>query len=98
MNRRQMIDFINTEVLPGAEIDNGEWLQYGREIFWDILRAIEAWRIGKPIDICMKAHITDGVLVINGTPVKRVAGKLPRVTFSDYCYYIEGKILDKEGH
>ena len=35
MNRKQMIDFINDEVLPGAEIADWEWMKHGREIVGD---------------------------------------------------------------
>ena len=41
MNRKQMIDFINTEVLPGAEIADWEWMKYGTEIVGKIIKAIE---------------------------------------------------------
>ena len=40
MNRKQMIDFINTEVLPGAEIADWEWMKYGTEIVGKIIKAI----------------------------------------------------------
>lgn len=93
MNRKQMIAFINTEVLPGAEIADWEWLQYGTDIFGKIVKAIERWRIGKPADIHMTAHIYDGVLWINDKPVKRVAAKMPRETWSEGGYYWEGRCV-----
>lgn len=95
MNRKQMIDFINTEVLPGAEIADWEWMKYGTEIVGKIIKAIERWRIGKPANIHMVAHIYDGVLWINDKPIKRVAAKLPRETWSKGGYYWEGRCIAK---
>lgn len=97
MNRKQMITFINDKVLPGAEIDDTDWFYNGREIFKNILKAIEKWRIGKNINIDMNAEIKDGVLYINGESVKRVAAKLPRQKFDKQAYFWEGQILKRQG-
>lgn len=93
MNRIQMIDFINKEVLPGAEITDWEWIRYGSEIVEDIIDAISKWRIGKPINVKMECKIRDGVLYINGNSVRRVACRLPRVPFNEAEYYWEGRCI-----
>ena len=97
MNRAEMISFINEKVLPGAEIEDADWLQNGREIFKAILKGIIAWRHGKNINIEMEARILDGVLFINGDSVTRVAPKLPRVPWSDEAHYWEGRCLGRAG-
>jgi len=96
MNRKQMIDFVNYNVLPDAEIPDFEWLAHGREIFIDICKAISKWRIGKPIDIDMDAHVYDGVLWINGKAIKRVSAKMPRQAWSEAAHYWEGRILARQ--
>jgi len=93
MNRKQMIDFVNDKVLPDAEISFDDWFYNGKEIFWDIIKAISKWRIGKNINIEMNARVIDGDLFINGEFVKRVASKLPRKSFDERSYYYEGKCL-----
>ena len=95
MNRKEMINFINTEILPTAEIDFYDWKYSGRQIIADMINAISKWRIGKPANVEMSARVIDGVLYINGESVKRVAAKLPRwdsMSAPDY----EGRILARQ--
>lgn len=94
MNRKQKINFINDKVLPGAEIEDWYWLSNGREIVSEMVKAITAWRIGKPADIEMDGAVKDGVFFINGEAVKRVAPRLPRVGFDGLDY--EGRILARQ--
>lgn len=96
MNRKAMIKFINNEVLPGAEIATWEWQFGGREIFWEILKGIEKWRVGKPANIQMKGQIIDGVLYLNGEAVKRVSAKLRRVPYSSEAEHWENRILERQ--
>jgi len=97
MDRKQIIDFVNEKVLPGAEIDNGDWFYNGKDIFRNIIKAIEKWRIGKNTHIEMDAEIIDGALYINGESVKRVASKLPRMAHDEEAAYWEGRILARQG-
>jgi len=96
MNRKQLFNFINEEILPGAEIPEWYWLANGKECFCEILRAVEKWRIGKPINIEMDAKISDGVLCINGESVKRVAPMMTKVAYSTEAIYWEGRILARQ--
>lgn len=93
MNRREKITFINEKILPTAEIEDWYWLAYGKEVVRNCIKAITKWRMGKDPNIEMNGAIIDGVLYLNGEPVKRVAPKLPRVKFSEEEYVLEGKIL-----
>ena len=93
MNRKQMIDFINNEILPTAEISDYDWFYFGKDIIRDMIKGIESWRIGKNVNIEMNARVIDGDLYINGEFVKRVASKLPRKSFDERSYYYEGKCL-----
>ena len=95
MNRKQMIEFVNNNIMPGAEIANDDWFYNGKQIFLNIIKAISAWRIGKPADIHMDGQIRDGVLYLNGEVVKRVAAKLPRVPYDAGAAYWEGRCLEK---
>lgn len=96
MNRKAKIEFINDKVLPGAEIEDWYWKAYGREIVAEMVKALTAWRIGKPADVEMDGEVKDGVFFINGEAVKRVAPRLPRTSFEAEAYYYEGRILAKQ--
>ena len=41
--------------------------------------------------------VDDGFLYIDNIPMERVASKLPRQGMTDYSYYMEGKILARQG-
>lgn len=97
MDRRQMIDFINNEILPTAEISNDDWFCFGKDIMRNIVKAIEKWRIGENINIEMKGEIKDGVLFLNGDAVKRVAPKMPRKVWDESADYWESRILERQG-
>ena len=95
MDRVQMIDFINNEILPQCK-DNGHWLSYGRQMMNDIIKLISKWRIGKSINIKMHPVVIDGALFINGDFLGRIEPKAPRPAFDERAYYIEGKILARQ--
>lgn len=95
MNRVQMIDFINKEILPKCN-DTSYWQLYGRIMMKDILQKISKYRIGKNINMEMKADVIDGVLYINNDCLGRIEPKTPKKPFNEESYYIEGCILARQ--
>jgi len=88
MNRKQLIDFVNSDILP--QIDSS--------FTWrDILPAKEIIKL--VIDYrrdqikAGSASVEDGFLYINHTPIKRITPKLPKMPYDEQSYYIEGRIL-----
>ncbi len=96
MNRKQLIDFVNNDILP--QIDSSF-------IWRDILPAKEIIKLvidyrrkqikagSARIDDILTARVDDGFLYINDTPIKRIAPKLPKMPYDEQSYYIEGRIL-----
>lgn len=97
MNRIEIINFINENVLPTAEIELSDWHDFGKDIMWIIIKGFSKWRHGKPLDIEMDAKILDGNLYINGDFVVRVAPKLRRPKYDEEAYYWEGRCLARAG-
>jgi hypothetical protein len=95
MNRKQMIDFINDEILPQCK-NNDYWFSFGREMMKDIIRKISNYRIGKNINMEMKADVIDGVLYINNDCLGRIEPKTPKKPFDEISYNIEGRILARQ--
>lgn len=96
MNRKQIIDFVNNNIL--TQIDN-------RFTWCDILPAKEIIKLvidyrrdqikagNARVDDILTASVDDGFLYINHTPIKRIAPKLPKMPYDEQSYYIEGRIL-----
>jgi hypothetical protein len=91
MNRKEMIQFVNENVLP--QID---WRYTNKDTPWKTIRLIERYRIGKPMNIEMVARVDDGFLFINDEPLGRIAMKAPKLNLSNESLYWEGKILARQ--
>lgn len=95
MNRKQMIDYINNNILPQCH-DKDYWFSYGREMMKEIIKKISGWRLGKNINIEMISRVDDGVLYINGDCLGRIEPKATRAAFNEESYCTEGKILARQ--
>jgi hypothetical protein len=91
MNRKEMIQFVNENVLP--QID---WRYTDKDTPWKTIRLIERYRIGKPMNIKMVARVDDGFLFINDEPLGRIAMKAPKLNLSNESLYWEGRILARQ--
>lgn len=91
MNRKEMIRFVNENVLP--QID---WRYTDKDTPWKAIRLIERYRIGKPMNIEMVARVDDGFLFINDEPLGRIAMKVPKLNLSNESLYWEGRILARQ--
>ena len=100
MNRKDIINFINNDIL--TQIDSGiTW----RDMFVsgkDLIKLVSDYRrrqinAGKArIDDKYTAKVIDGYLYINNEPIARIAPKTPKVSFDEYSHYIEGRILARQ--
>lgn len=90
MDRKEKIEFINTNILPQIDFMNP---CTAKDIVAESIKLIERWRIGKPIDIEMNAMVDDGVLYINYEPLGRIAAKTPKIEVSEWGYYLEGRCI-----
>jgi hypothetical protein len=91
MNRKEMIQFVNENVLP--QID---WRYTDKDTPWKAIRLIERYRIGKPMNMKMVAKVDDGFLFINDEPLGRIAMKAPKLNLSNESLYWEGRILARQ--
>lgn len=99
MNRKQIIDFINNEILPKVS-NRWTWkeISSGKEL----IKMVSDYRskqikAGKAnINDKYIASIVDGYLYINNEPVGRIAPKDHRPQFDETSYYYEGKILARQ--
>ncbi len=91
MNRKEMIQYVNENVLP--QID---WRYTDKDTLWKAIRLIERYRIGKPINMEMVAKVDDGFLFINDEPLGRIAAKAPKLNLSNESLYWEGRILARQ--
>ena len=91
MNRKEMIQYVNENVLP--QID---WRYTDKDTPRKAIRLIERYRIGKPMNIEMVARVDDGFLFINDEPLGRIAMKAPQLNLSNESLYWEGRILARQ--
>lgn len=91
MNRKELIAFANANVFP--QVENNMLDIDGMK---EAIKLISKWRIGKPVNIKMSAKVNDGFLFMNGEPLGRIAAKVPKLTFNEYEYYMEGRILARQ--
>lgn len=83
MNRKELIDFCNSEVFPLADFD-----LYGMR---ETIKLISKWRIGKAATIKMQPEVRNGSLFINGEFLGRVLPKTPQAfPFTEMSYHFEG--------
>lgn len=100
MNRKDIINFVNNDIL--SQIDSGitwhDMFVSGRELIKLVSdyrsRQIEAGKAR--IDDKYTAKVIDGYLYINNEPIARIAPKTPKISFDEYSYYIEGRILARQ--
>ena len=100
MNRKQMIDFINNDILTQI---NSAWTWHDMFVSAkDLVKLVSDYRSSQikagtaKIDDVLNAKVIDGYLYINNTPIDRIAPKDPRPNFDEYSYYIEGRILARQ--
>ena len=92
-NRRGMLDWIAIEVCPKLvfpyqDLDIDTILKVVGKF-----RAAQRWKQDEP----MRATINEyGHLFINGIHAGLITGKIPRGSFDEYEYYIEGQILARQ--
>ena len=91
MNRKELIAFANANVFP--QVENNMLDIDGMK---EAIRLISKWRIGKSVNVKMNAKVNDGFLFMNGEPLGRIAVKVPKLTFNEYEYYMEGRILARQ--
>jgi hypothetical protein len=91
MNRKEMIQFVNENVLP--QID---WRYTDKDTPRKAIRLIERYRVGKPANIKMDAKVNDGFLFVNDEPLGRIAAKVPKLNLSNESLYWEGRILARQ--
>lgn len=99
MNRKQIIDFINNDILP--QINSAyTWqdITSGKELIKIVcdFRKDQIKQRKAHINDTYKSKVIDGFLYINDIPVKRIAPKDPRPAWNEAAYYYEGKILARQ--
>jgi hypothetical protein len=91
MNRKEMIQYVNENVLPQIDCRYTD-----KDTPWNAIRLIEKYRIDKPMNIEMVARVDDGFLFINDEPLGRIAMKAPKLNLSNESLYWEGRILARQ--
>ena len=101
MTRKDIIDLVNNDILPQV---NHSWAWQdmfvsGKELIKLVIdfRKEQIKSGTAKADDVLTANVIDGFLYINNTPIKRIAPKDPRPAFDEYSYYMEGKILARQG-
>lgn len=92
MNRKEMIDFVNSKICP--QVNTLDFTFSPAEV----VKTVERWRVQNHVKInaAMVPDVLDGFLFINDKPVGRIASRLPRVTVSDGAIFWEGRILSRQ--
>lgn len=90
MNRKEIINFCNEKIF--TQCNSALLDAHGMR---DAVKLVQKWRIGKSKNVVMTPCVVDGFLYMNGTPCGRITPKEPRPAFSEYSYYIEGRILSR---
>ena len=95
MNRKQIIDFCNTEIFP--QVDVRAWAG-NKEELWYVVYVVEGFRRENGFPEEMTAMVDDGFLYLNGKPVERIARALnrPAYAWSEGAEYWEGRILARQ--
>lgn len=99
MNRRQIIDFINNDILPQI---NPCWTWSETISAKELIKLVSDFRSAQikagiaRIDDKLTAKVTNGFLYINDKPIKRIAPLDPKPAFNERSYYIEGHILARQ--
>ena len=88
MNRQQIKEIIAKEIFPQISI-HAQGVMDWREI----MKIIIDWRRQNGFPAVMVATVDDGFLSLNGYPVERIAGKLPKMQISKLAAYYEGKCI-----
>ena len=89
MNRKQMLDWIKTEICP--KLDLSQELDIKR-----ILDVVGKFRVNQHIkaDAPMTATVNEyGHLFINGIHAGQITNKIPFGNFDEEGYFYEGKII-----
>lgn len=91
MTRKEIINWVKANVYPQLSVME-------EHDFHGIVRMVSEYRIGKNINGTMTANVDKGFLFINGEPVGRVESYVNSVmSFDDMSYYLEQRILARQG-